>query len=43
MSDADRHGYKKVMKRTVDTDVVGLAISLMPQINLDQSWVAFGT
>ena len=41
--DAIRKGYKKLSVRTVDTDVVILAISTFNEINPDELWLAFGT
>ena len=36
-------GCRKLCIRTVDTDVVVLAISLFQQINAEELWLAFGT
>jgi len=36
-------GYKKIMIRTVDTDVVILAVAFFHQLNIEELWVAFGT
>lgn len=41
-SDCAREGHKKVMVRTVDTDVVVLAISTFPSLDVDEMWIAFG-
>lgn len=42
--DAVSHGLTKVQIRTVDTDIIVLAISLASQLlSLDECWVAFGT
>ena len=38
-----RHGMKKIMLRTVDTDVVVISISLAKKIGCDSLWLAFGT
>jgi len=40
--DASKEGFKKVMVRTVDTDVVVLAITYFAQLSLDELWIAFG-
>jgi len=40
---AVQNGYIKLCVRTVDTDVVVLAISLFHQINAEELWLAFGT
>ena len=36
-------GYWKVMIRTIDTDVVVLAVSKMQDIDVDELWIAFGS
>ena len=41
-ADAGRSGLKKVMLRTVDTDVVVLAISLFHHLQIDELWISFG-
>ena len=41
VSDAVTHGYGKVMVRTVDSDVLVLAISAVQQLNIDELWIAF--
>ena len=38
-----QQGCSKVMIRTVDTDVVVMAIAKFSQIDLEELWVAFGT
>ena len=38
-----REGYTRIMLRTVDTDVVVLAVSLANKLAFDNLWVAFGT
>ncbi|KAK3083940.1 hypothetical protein FSP39_005667 [Pinctada imbricata] len=43
VADAARNGLKKVMIRTVDTDVVVLGISIIPRVNPEQLWIAFDT
>jgi len=35
-------GYRKLWIRTVDTEVVILAIAMFSQINPDKLWLAFG-
>ena len=42
-ADAVQKGYRKLCLRTVDTDVVVLAIAMFHQINPDELWLAFGT
>ena len=42
-SDAVSKGYRKVSVRTVDTDIVILAISMFNEMNLEELWLAFGT
>jgi len=41
--DAVQKGHRKVWIRTVDTDVVILAIAMFSQINPDELWLAFGS
>jgi len=43
VKDMAQQGYTKVMIRTVDTDVVVIAVAKFLQIGLDELWVAFGT
>lgn len=43
LADAVNQGSKKVLLRTVDTDVVVLAVAAAVQINIQELWVAFGT
>ncbi len=43
VSDATNHGYRKLMIRTVDSDVLVLAIAAVQQLTIDELWVAFGT
>ena len=38
-----KQGYTKVSIRTVDTDVVVLAVAAAERLSIDQLWVAFGT
>lgn len=40
--DASKEGFKKVMVRTVDTDVVVLAVTYFGLLSLDELWIAFG-
>ena len=40
VADAVRKGFQKVMVRTVDTDVVVLAIAMFNQIGADELWLA---
>ena len=40
--DAVKVGLAKVMMRTVDTDVVVIAISFAKEINISEFWIAFG-
>ena len=42
-ADAVNQGCQKIMIRTVDTDVVTIAVSVIPSINITELWVAFGT
>ena len=41
-ADCARQGLKKVLIRTVDTDVVVIAVSVFSRLNLDELWIAFG-
>ena len=41
--DAVQKGHRKLCIRTVDTDVVILAITMFSQINPDELWLAFGS
>jgi hypothetical protein len=43
VSDAVKHGYRKVMIRTVDSDVLVLSIVAAQQLGIDQLWVGFAT
>ena len=43
VSDAVTHGYGKVMIRTVNSDVLVLAISAVQQLNIDELWIAFSS
>ena len=39
--DATIHGHTKVMIRTVDSDVMVLAIAALQQIRIDELWIVF--
>uniref|UniRef100_UPI00358E697A uncharacterized protein n=1 Tax=Myxine glutinosa TaxID=7769 RepID=UPI00358E697A len=41
--DAARRGYCRIMLRTVDTDVLVLAVSTVARLENTEIWVAFGT
>lgn len=41
-ADAGKCGFEKVMLRTVDTDVVVLAIATFHDLALSELWIAFG-
>ena len=41
--DATNHGYHKVMIRTVDSDVLVLAIAATQQLNIEELWIAFAS
>ena len=43
VADAACVGYQKVLVRTVDTDVVVLAIATTSKIDIQELWIAFGT
>ena len=41
---ASRHGHEKILVRTVDTDVVVLAVAVAQTLPADSElWLAFGT
>ena len=42
MDDAVKQGYNKVSIRTVDTDVVVLAVASAQPLNITELWIAFG-
>ena len=42
-ADAVSKGFKKISLNTVDTDVVVLAVTSVPKLELRELWVAFGT
>ena len=41
-ADAAKNGLKKIMLRTVDTDVVVIAVSTFRDLGLSELWIAFG-
>ena len=41
LEDAVRHGNSRVSIRTVDTDVVVLAVSSAQRLNISELWIAF--
>ncbi|KAK3097011.1 hypothetical protein FSP39_005574 [Pinctada imbricata] len=43
MADASRKGFSKVAIRTVDTDVLVLAIAAFHQLSITEIWLIFGT
>ena len=43
VADSVRNGLKKIMVRSVDTDVVVIAISIIHKVDLCEPWIAFGT
>ena len=43
VADAVKKGYRKLLVRTVDTDVVLVAIATLNITKPDEFWVAFGT
>ena len=43
VEDAVKQGYTKVSVRTVDTDVVVLAVMAAQRLDIDELWVAFAT
>ncbi len=43
VSDAVNHGHSKVMIRTVDSDVLVLAIAAVQQLIVDELWIAFSS
>lgn len=42
-ADAVSKGFDKITIHTVDTDVVVLAVSCVPKLEIEELWVAFGT
>ena len=43
LTDAVTKGYRKMLVRIVDTDVVVVALATLNNIKPDDRWVAFGT
>ncbi len=43
VADAINNGYNKILIRSVDTDVVVLAVVAAVKLDLEELWVAFGT
>ena len=43
VADSVRNGLKKIMVRSVDTDVVVIAISIIHKVDVSELWLAFGT
>ena len=43
VADAVKKGYRKLLVRTVDTDIVVVAIATLNRTKPDELWVAFGT
>jgi hypothetical protein len=43
VSDAAKHGYRKVMIRMVDSDVLVLTIAAVQQLSIDELWVGFAS
>ena len=43
VEDATKQGYTTVSIRTVDTDVIVIAVSAAERLSIDELWVAFGT
>lgn len=41
--DASECGHRKIMVKTIDTDVVVVAVASMKELELDELWKAFGT
>ena len=42
-AECSRQGFNQVMIRTVDTDVMVIAISTFQQLGISELWIAFGT
>ena len=40
--DASLHGHRRLKIRSNDTDVVVLAVSIVPTLQLDDLWISFG-
>jgi len=43
MADAVNKGFKKILLRTVDTDVVVLSVAATAKLCIEELWIAFGT
>ena len=43
VADCVAPGYRKVTIRTLDTDVVVLAVSVVVPLNISELWITFGT
>ena len=43
VEDAVKQGYTNVSVRTVDTDVVVLAVTVAQRLHIDELWIAFAT
>ena len=43
VADAAHQGFNKIMIRTVDTDVVVLAVAVYHHIGVEELWISFGT
>ena len=43
LADAVYQGFQKILLRTVDTDVVILAVAAVAKIEVQEVWIAFGT
>src|SRR5688572_820283 len=43
VSDAAKHGYRKVMIGTVDSELLVLAIAAIQQLSIDELWVGFAS
>ena len=41
--DASLHGHRRVKIRSNDTDIVVLAVSVAPTLQLDELWISFGS
>ena len=41
--DASLHGHRRVKTRSSDTDVVILAVSIAPTLQLDEPWISFSS
>ena len=42
-ADASKAGYKNIIIRTVDTDVVIISIAMTQNLHINELWIAFGT